>query len=267
MEIKGSVALVTGGASGIGRGIAEELKAAGAEVVIADMDANQLAATASEIGVLGVPVDVADIDSMRALERTLIDRHGGLDLLVNNAGVGPMAKISDLTLEDWKWMLDVNLWGVIHGIDVFLPHLLKRGHPTHVVNTASMSIIDPQTPLGAYAVTKAGVAALTEVLAQEMEQDKTGVGVTLLAPANVHSEIGRSQRNRPGGARGLKDVDLLAEPDKFPAAQRWLHPQDVGRMVVDAIEQDTLFLFTHPELWPRAEQRQAKIRAAFMGDR
>lgn len=266
-DIPGSVAVVTGGAAGIGRGIAEQLIAEGATVVIADIEEERLARTAAEIGADAIPVDVTSEESVRALADEAIRRHGSVEILVNNAGVGPVSPIVDLTLSDWKWMLDVNLYGVIHGVAAFLPHLIANPRPAHIVNTGSMASFAPNSPLGAYSVSKAGVWALTEVLAQEMAAAGTGVGVTLLAPGNVHSDIATSQRNRPGDSAatrgGLRDVDLAASPQAFTAAAVWLTPEQAGRVVTRAIRNDDRFAITHPGLWHRVEERYEQLRAAF----
>lgn len=261
-EISGAVAVVTGGAAGIGRGIAEALIAAGATVVIADIEQAKLEATAAEIGADAIRVDVADPSSVQALADEVIRRHGSVEILVNNAGVGPMSKISDLTLGDWKWMLDINLYGVIHGISAFLPHLIANERPAHIVNTGSMASFAPNSPLGAYSVSKAGVWALTETLAQEMDADQTGVGVTLLAPGNVHSDISTSQRNRPDQG-ALRDVDLAAQPTAFTRSTVWLTPQQAGFVTVRAIRNGDRYAITHPGLWHRVEERYERLRAAF----
>lgn len=261
-EISGAVAVVTGGAAGIGRGIAEELMAAGATVVIADIEQARLEATAAEIGADAIRVDVADAQSVQALADEVIRRHGSVEILVNNAGVGPMSKIADLTLGDWKWMLDINLYGVIHGVSAFLPHFIANERPTHIVNTGSMAAFAPNSPLGAYSVSKAGVWALTETLAQEMEADRTGVGVTLLAPGNVHSDISTSQRNRPDQG-ALRDIDLAAQPATFTRTAVWLTPRQAGAVTVRAIRNDDRYAITHPGLWSRVEERYERLRDAF----
>lgn len=261
-EIAGAVAVVTGGAAGIGRGIAEELIANGATVVIADIEHDRVTETAAQIGAHPVVVDVADIASVQNLADEVVRRYGRVDILVNNAGVGPMARIADLTLDDWNWIIRVNLFGVINGVTVFLPLLKANERPTHIVNTGSMASFAPNSPLGAYGVTKAGVWALTEALAQEMESDGGKVGVTLLAPGNVHSDISTSQRNRAERG-GLKDVDLAVKPAGAAPAAVWLTPQQAGAVTVRAIQNTDRFAITHPSLWYRVEERTEALRRAF----
>jgi len=261
-EIDGRVAVVTGGASGIGRGIAEELIARGAKVAIADINADRLAATAAEIGALPVRTDVSDADSVAALRDTVIATLGRVDILVNNAGVGPSALIEDLTLADWRWMLDVNLWGAIHGINAFLPHLIASDRPAHIVNTASFVIFNPLPELGAYSAAKFGVAGISETLALEMAQRHPHVHVTVLPPGPVRSNIDESLNYRPVGETGGLKVAHLDEAEN--AAQlRWIDGRTAGRIVARAIEHDDLYAITHPEWWPLVQAHDDLIKAEF----
>src|SRR3712207_1554825 len=156
-DLDGKVAVVTGGASGIGLGIARRLAAAGARIVIADVEAAALDAAAQELGAVGVQTDVRHRASVQALADTAVERFGTVNVVVNNAGVGPFGRIADLTEADWRWIVDVNLWGVIHGVSVFLPILQTAPGGGHIVNTASMAGLRPGPNLGAYTVTKYGV--------------------------------------------------------------------------------------------------------------
>ncbi|MSW96955.1 MAG: SDR family NAD(P)-dependent oxidoreductase, partial [Actinobacteria bacterium] len=137
-DLTGKVAVVTGGSSGIGKGIAQRLKEAGATVVIASMNEARIAATAAELGVTGIQVDVTSAASVQALADSVIERFGKVDVIVNNAGVGSMGRVADLSLDDWKWMLDINLWGVIYGIHSFLPLLTANPDGGHVINVGSI---------------------------------------------------------------------------------------------------------------------------------
>jgi NAD(P)-dependent dehydrogenase (short-subunit alcohol dehydrogenase family) len=259
--IADKVAVVTGGASGIGRGTAESLIARGATVVIADIQAEVAQATAAEIGAIGLGVDVSDADDVAHLAESVLERLGRIDIVVNNAGVGPQGKIQDLSLDDWRWMLSVNLFGVINGIHTFLPLLQRNVEGGHIVNTASMSAFTPLKLLGAYAASKAAVAALSEVLSAELLADDSRVKVTLLTPGSVHTGIATSMRSRPNADGALKDVDLAA--GEQPAGRRWLMPREVGDIVARAIENDDFYAITHPELWPRVEARNQIIHDAF----
>ena len=255
------VAVVTGGASGIGRGIASELRAEGMQVVIGDIEERALAETAAQIGAIGVRTDVSDFASVEALAATVRRRFGAVHLVCNNAGVGSIGRIADLTLADWQWMLGVNLWGVIHGVKAFLPLLRANEDGGHFVNTASVGGFVTMPGLGAYAVTKYGVVALSETLAQELAEEGAKVGVTVLCPGPVRTHIKTSTRNRPAGSSGaLTDVDF--EQTEFGASARWLDPREVGRIVVAAVRRGELYAFTHPEQFGAIEQRFAALARA-----
>jgi NAD(P)-dependent dehydrogenase (short-subunit alcohol dehydrogenase family) len=260
--INGRRAVVTGGASGIGRGIAEVLIEEGADVVIADIDEAALAATAHAIGAHAVPVDVTNAHSVHNLAERTEAVLGGVDIVVNNAGVGPLASLEDLTLADWRWILDVNLYGVIHGVHEFLPRLKANADGGHIVNTASMAAFSPAPELGAYAVSKYGVAALTEVLDLELKNANSDVKVTLLAPGTVSTNIKESLRHRPtvNGESGLRDVDIS---QGLAADVRWITPREAGRVLRDAILENELYAITHPEWWHMVDERQGAIRRAF----
>ena len=234
-DLSGKVAVVTGGASGIGKGIATQLVAEGAQVVIADIQLDAMEATAAEIGAAGVQTDVSDPASVDALARTVLARYGAVHVVCNNAGIGPLAPVADLTLDDWRWMLGVNLWGVIHGVHTFLPVLKQNREGGHIVNTASMAGLVAGPRLGAYAAAKYGVVGLTEVLAAELAADNSRVGVSVLCPGTVHTNIGTSSRNRPADLpdAGFKDIDIELEDNP---RYRWIYPADAGAVVVRAIK-------------------------------
>jgi NAD(P)-dependent dehydrogenase (short-subunit alcohol dehydrogenase family) len=261
-DLPGKVAVVTGGASGIGLGIARQFRAAGMQVVIADIEDGALQRAATEIGALGVRTDVRDAGSVQALADATLAEHGAVHVVVNNAGVGPMAPIADLQLADWQWMLQVNLWGVINGVHTFLPLLRQNAQGGHIVNTASIGGLVPGPGLGAYNVSKYGIVALTEVLAMELAAEDSLVGASVLVPGTVRTGIGNSTRNRPTDATGgaLSDVDLEAGPD---LGMKWLEPDDVGRILIESIAAGDLYVVTHPEGWPMVAARHQAIADAF----
>ncbi len=209
-DLRGKVAVVTGGASGIGKGIAAKLRAEGMRVVIADIEQDVLRETAAAIDAVGVPVDVSDLESVQGLAKEATARFGTVHVVCNNAGIGPLAQIADLTMDDWHWMIGVNLYGVIHGVQTFLPILRANPDGGHIVNTASMAGLVAPVRLGAYSVTKYGVVALTEVLAAELAAAGSKVGASVLCPGTVRTSIGTSSRNRPEHMAdgGLTDVDI-----------------------------------------------------------
>ena len=264
-DLEGKVAVVTGGASGIGKGIAEALKNQGVELVIADIEDGALQRTAKELGATGIQTDVSSADSVGALATEVVERFGTAHVLVNNAGIGPMGRIADLTLDDWKWMVGVNLWGVIHGIHAFLPILKGNEEGGHIVNTSSMAGLVGMPGLGSYTLTKYVVLGLTEVLAKELEEDGSKVGATVLCPGTIHTNIGTSSRNRPGdNAGGLHDVDISQEGSEVDmSGVRWMIPIEVGTIVVDCIKSGELYALTHPDWWDMVEPRFVAIASAF----
>jgi len=261
-DLNGKVAIVTGGASGIGKGIATRLLAEGARVVIADIQRDALEETAAQIGAAGIQTDVSDPASVDALARAVLDEFGAVHVVCNNAGIGPLAPVADLTLDDWRWMLGVNLWGVIHGVHTFLPILKQNREGGHIVNTASMAGLVAGPRLGAYAAAKYGVVGLTEVLAAELAADNSRVGVSVLCPGTVHTSIGTSSRNRPAGLpdAGFKDVDIELEDNP---RYRWIYPEEAGAVVVRAIKRGDLYALTHPDWYPMVAERHQAIAEAF----
>ena len=183
-------------------------------------------------------------------------------VVVDNVGVGPVAAIAALQLADWKWMLKVNLLGVIHGVPAFLPLLRKNSDGGHIVSTASVGGLAAMLNLGAYAVSKFRIVALAESLAQELAAEQSPIGVSVLVPGTVRTNIARSSCNRPAdlGARALVDVDLEDGPD---LGIRWLDPDDVGSRVIDGMAAGELYIVTHPAVWPVVEARHQAIAATF----
>jgi NAD(P)-dependent dehydrogenase (short-subunit alcohol dehydrogenase family) len=252
----GRVAVVTGGASGIGRGIAEKLAAAGATVVVADVDAEAAARTAADLGAVAEVVDVTDAASVQALADRVVERHGRVDVVVNNAGVGPLAPFDDLLLADFHWVMDINFWGVVHGLKSFLPLLAANPDGGYVVNTASVAAVVAAPGTAAYAASKAGVVAVSEVLAAELG-DAGQVGISILLPGLVRTNINANAVNRPGHrAGGPRTEDFLP-------TMTVLEPAQVGAMVVDAICSGRLYVFTHPETEKFVAERSAALAAAF----
>ena len=255
-NLEGRVAVVTGGASGIGRGIAENLVAAGAVVVVADVDAAAASRTADEIGAVAEAVDVTDADSVQALADRVMERHGRVDVLVNNAGVGPLATFDDLLLADFHWVMDVNFWGVLHGLKSFLPLLEANPDGGYVVNTASVAAVVGAPGTTAYAASKAAVVAVSEVLAAELGE-AGNVGISILLPGLVRTNINAASVNRPGFREdGPRTEDFLPP-------MTLLEPKDVGAMVLDAIRTGRRYVFTHPETQGAVTARADAITGAF----
>jgi NAD(P)-dependent dehydrogenase (short-subunit alcohol dehydrogenase family) len=239
----GDVAVVTGAASGIGFGIASAFAARGLRVVLADVEPGALAeATASLEGSLGVPTDVSDRAQVQSLHDQAVDRFGRVDVVCNNAGVSIPPRVAwELHELDWAWVLGVNLWGVVHGVSVFVPGMVARGRG-HVVNTASIMGLGSWPLSGPYTVSKHGVVALSETLRAELAQRAPGVGVTVLCPSYVPTRIADAARNRPSH---LTPPGPAAAPREI-RGQDPVAPRTVGDQVVDAIERGRFYLTTHP---------------------
>ncbi|MBO0706570.1 MAG: SDR family NAD(P)-dependent oxidoreductase, partial [Candidatus Dormibacteraeota bacterium] len=240
------------------------LRHEGMEVVIGDVEDGALREAAGSLGAYGVRTDVSDAASVEALAQAATDRFGAVHVVCNNAGVGPWARIADLTLDDWRWIVGVNLWGVIHGVHTFLPRLEANPDGGFIVNTASLAGLRPTKELGSYVVTKYGVVGLTETLALELEESDSRVGVSVLCPGPIHTNIGSSSRNRPPalGEVGVADVRLEDSP-LTRRGQDFLEPDDAGAVVVDAIKTGRLYALTHPWALPSIEERFDGIVRAF----
>ena len=204
--------------------------------------------------------DVSDGDSVRALADAAVAEFGAVHVVHNNAGVGVGGPIWTHTERDWQWVLGVNLWGVIHGIRVFVPLMLEQGGPAHMVNTASMAGLISVPYLGAYNVSKHGVVTLSETLYRDLRLADAQIGVSVLCPGLVMTNIFESQRNRPealaadddAGSGGMSALvegagDSHATEDAVGSFGQILSPDEVGAAVVDAVRRDRFYILTHPE--------------------
>ena len=262
-DLAGKVAVVTGGASGIGKGIASRLLAQGMRVVISDIELGALNSAAAELGITGIRADVSSLESVQQLADEVVRKFGAVHVVCNNAGVGSVARVADMKTSDWQWLLGVNLWGVIHGVSVFLPLLQSNPDGGHIVNTASMGGFATLPGLGAYTTSKFAVVALSETLAMELEEDRSRVGVTVLCPGPVRTNLKSSQRNRPSSLTGGALVDTDLETSEQGAQMRWLVPDEVGDIVVRAIRRGDLYALTHPEMAGIPAARHERIAEAF----
>jgi NAD(P)-dependent dehydrogenase (short-subunit alcohol dehydrogenase family) len=267
-DISGKTAIVTGAASGIGLGIATALAEAGANVVMADIQKDAVEQAAHGLSgtnkrVMPVRIDVTTEESVvNALAEA--ERHfGKLHIACNNAGV-PMhgTRLADVPVEDWQFVIGVNMWGVIHGIRHFVPAILKHGEEGHVVNTASVAATQNRkgTDQGPYSMTKYAVLSLTEALEHELEGTK--IGVSVLCPGPINTNIARGARNRPdhmgGGKVRSPDERVLAER----LATQGLDPKIVGERVVDAIRENTFYAFVGAVPADVIRSRHRRIEAA-----
>ena len=256
-ELRGKVAVVTGGASGLGRAMALAFAREGMHVAIADVDAASLERVSSELRATGVKVHAARVDVSKAeeVERWSIEVRsalGGVHVVCNNAGVSPLGLAWESTLADWQWTLGVNLWGVIHGVHAFTPMLIEQDEG-HIVNTASVAGLISPPGSAMYNVTKHAVVALSETLHHDLAERKSKVGVSVLCPAYVATGIADSERNRPAdlaNPQREKSSDQLAREAMLRKAvtSGRLSADDVARAVVDAVKLDRFYILTHPRI-------------------
>ncbi|MGI9612831.1 MAG: SDR family NAD(P)-dependent oxidoreductase [Acidimicrobiales bacterium] len=252
MALTDKVAVVTGGASGIGLATATVMGGRGAKIVLADIEAEPLDRAVEElrargVDALGVVCDVTDRDSVAALADRSFDVMGGVDAVFNNAGVAVGGPMADMTHEDWRWIIDVDLWGPIHGVEVFLPRMIEQGRGGHLLFTASFAGLVPNEGLGPYCVAKYGVVAMAEVLHRELRPH--GITSTVLCPMRVETNIGTSERNRPhdlGGPAASPGVEDQDESNDDLAGQV-IDVAMVAEMTVDAMEAGRLYVLPHEE--------------------
>lgn len=262
-EISGNTAFVTGGASGIGRGMAQALLESGARVAIADLRPDHLAEAREALGseAIFLQVDVCDRAALAAAADQAEEALGPVQIVCNNAGVGVLGNIRQTTYADWDWTLSVNLGGVINGVQTFLPRMLARGTAGHVVNTSSIGAMLPGPNGAAYLTSKAAVIALSECMAMDLAQ--TDIGVTVLIPGPTASNIHQVAQMRPAAYRdtGLSEIERdLARGPIFPNGRP---PIEVGRSVVEAIRSDRLYLFTHNQFREGLQERFDAIMTGF----
>ena len=265
----GQTAVITGAASGIGRALARAFGQRGLAVVALDIEPGPLAAVAGELATAGVTVlpqhcDVTDPDGFLAIRDRVLDRFGRVDVLCNNAGVvGPVRPAWEQRSQDWRWILDVNLHGVVNGLAAFLPGIVAAGRG-HIVNVASIAGLAP-IPGGGnapYAASKYAVVGLSETLAVELAGRGLDVGVTIVCPGRVATRIRDAERNRPAA---LQDPGYDGRPAQFGESAPAADPEDVAAQVLDAIEARRLFLLPGFDVADSVRARAARLAACLPG--
>ena len=266
-DFKAKTAVVTGAASGIGSGIAQTFAQAGMNVVLVDIQAAALEDLRRQIESRGgkaiaVVADVSDPEAVARAARRAEEAFGRIHVAVNNAGVAMHGTpLEEIELEDWNWVIGVNIYGVIHGIRTFVPAIRKHGEGGHVINTSSIGGLQmrPGWNTGAYSMTKYAVVALSEALEQELAG--SGIGVSVLCPAAVRTAIYDSAKNRPARMGGpFERRQHLFLKDTIADG---LAPLQVGERVLRAIQDDEFFVFTHSEPRQWIEARHRRIMDAF----
>jgi NAD(P)-dependent dehydrogenase (short-subunit alcohol dehydrogenase family) len=269
-ELAGKTAFVTGGASGIGFGLGAAFAQAGMKVMLADIETDALAEAVKSLhdfgpNVRGVACDVADPVSVERAAKASFQAFGNVHVVCNNAGVAAAGGIDNISLDNWRWVLDVNLMGVLHGIRTFLPHIRAHGEGGHIVNTASMAGMNSGLGFSPYVASKFAVVGMSEGLVTQLKP--FGIGVTVLCPGFVRTRISESGRNRPGRYGATQTPDPASPAGLLIAQiaerlQSGLDPSDVAARVLAAIREEKLYVFTHPEMRAELEERFAAIMAA-----
>ncbi len=268
-DVRDKVVVVTGGGSGIGRGIARAFADAGAKLVLADIEQGPLDAVVNELtaaghAAVGVRTDVSKLADIESLAQATMDTYGAVHVLCNNAGVGTAAPIGQTSLADWEWTLNIDLWGPIYGVKTFLPLMEKQGEG-HINSTASMAGLLATASLGAYNVAKHGVVALMASLERDLRVQKSPLKASVLCPGPINTNIVSSERNRDAESaaqhidtkQGQRFWSMLSE-----TLSQGMDPDDVGRLVLDAVQTGRFWILTHPAMGGLV---QAQVEA-MMGD-
>jgi len=251
-DFEGKVAVITGGASGLGLAMARRFGAAGMKLVIADIETGALADAEASLKAAGVEVvghrtDVAESSELEALADLAYDRFGAVHILANNAGIGGSpGAMWELSEADWRWVIDVDLWSVIHGVRAFLPRMIASGQQGHVINTASVAGLISGAVGGPYTVAKFGVVALSEQLYFELGRAEHSIGVSVLCPGFVNTRIFDSGRNRQE-SYGQSVEDESPEREELRAAleamrETMIQPDTIGDRVFDAVVENQLYI-------------------------
>jgi NAD(P)-dependent dehydrogenase (short-subunit alcohol dehydrogenase family) len=265
----GRVAVITGGASGIGAAMARAFAARGARLALADIDQAALAAAEKEHGeagteVLALPVDVTRRDQVFTFADAVFDRFGAAHVVCNNAGIATFGRTWESPLEDWEYTMAVDLWGVVYGIQAFVPRLVAQDQGGHVVNTASMAGLVGMSWLGVYCAAKFAVVGVSEALHRELKPHD--IGVSVLCPMIVETNLtANSQRLRPDGP--AHEESTPEQPGAGDMQGSVKQPEEVAQRVVRAIERRQLYVLTHEEQREILRRRAARIDAAFEDER
>lgn len=269
-QFVGKTALVTGGASCIGFALGQAFAETGMKVMLAHIEAEALEAAVEKLqafapDVRSVVCDVADPASVGRAAEASYAAFDKVPVVCYNAGVAGGSGIDTISLENWRWVLDVNLMGVLHGVHAFLPHIRAHGEGGHIVNTASLAGMASGLGFSPYSAAKFAVVNMSEGLALQLKPHR--IGVTVVCPGYVRTRIGESGRNRPeryGPARPpdpASPAGVLAKK-LGDLARAGLEPSDVAARILAAIREDELYVFTHPEMHPEVKERFVAILAA-----
>lgn len=265
-DVEGKVAFITGGSSGIGRGIALAFARAGMHVVATGrrqqhLDESAALFAAEGLDVVALQLDVTDADAVERAAAETQHRFGRVHVLVNNAGIGIIGPVAKARQADWDWIIDVNIKGVAHGLQAFLPRIRAHGEGGHIVNTASMGGLLPVSA-GLYCLTKAGIIALSETLHIELAPEN--IGVSAYIPGPVHSNIGSGALARPDRyADSGYPPPPPRDPGQPPVSLPYMTSEEAGERVLAGVRRNDLFILTHPEFRQGVRERAEALLNAF----
>ena len=258
----GRTAVITGGASGIGRGMARSFAGRGMQLVLADLDEELLKTAEKEFSEAGTSVvcqvcDVSKLEDVERLAEVTMDRFGAVHVVCSNAGVGIPTSARNVKLSDWEWIINVDLWGPIYAVKTFLPLIEEQG-VGHINATSSMAGLVSSQMMGAYNVAKHGVVALMAAVERELRAKKSNVRASVLCPGPINTNISRHSVDfRPGRGKPKGDSEKAGKlaGNIQSALKQGMHPDEVGELVTKAIEQEKFWILTHPH-WSKTVQRQ-----------
>ena len=260
------VAVITGGASGIGFATAKALARAGAKLVLADIEAQRLKDAAESLRADGADVqthqtDVAKREAVFELADFAWEVYGQVDIVMNNAGVAVFGPTHEMTQADWEWLMQANLWGCIYGVEAFVPRMVAANQGGHVLFTASFAGLVPNRDLGCYNVTKAATIALAESLHKDIRDE--GIGVSVICPMRVNSNIDFSNRNRPQALGGPEANRTYTDEERASLNGVTLGSEPVAALILDAMRRNDLYIHTHKIAAKYFTRRAERINQAF----
>ena len=261
-EFLGRTAVITGGASGIGLGMARSFAGRGMQLVLADLDEALLKAAEKEFSEAGTSVvcqvcDVSKLEDVERLAEVTMDRFGAVHVVCSNAGVGIPTSARNVKLADWEWIINVDLWGPIYAVKTFLPLIEEQG-VGHINATSSMAGLISSQMMGAYNVAKHGVVALMAAVERELRAKKSNVRASVLCPGPINTNISRHSVDfRPGRGKPKGDSEKAGKlaGNIQAALEQGMHPDEVGELVANAVEQEKFWILTHPH-WSKTVQKQ-----------